>query len=151
VDTTLEEEGVAVTASIRERLARHRTDPVCSTCHSVIDPLGFALESFDVVGGWRTADERGNPVDNVGTWPSGAGINGFVGLRAMLLDQREQFARTVTAKLMSYALGRKLEYYDQPTVRQIVREAAADEYRWSSIILGIVESPAFLTRAPETN
>jgi hypothetical protein len=148
VDTTLKEEAVSPTASIRERLAAHRQDPVCSTCHSRIDPLGFSLESYGVLGNYRIADERGNPVDNIGMWPSGREINGMVGLRELLLDQREQFVGTVTGKLMAYALGRKLEYYDMPTVRKIVRDAAANDYRWSSIILGIVESPAFLMRAP---
>ena len=151
VDTSLpeEDEGNSGTrgATIRERLARHRDDPVCSTCHGVMDPLGFALESFDALGGWRTVDERSHPVDNVGTWPSGMEVKGFSGLRAMLLERGEQFVRNVTEKLMAYALGRKLEYYDRPAVRKIVRDAAADDYRWSSVILGIVESPQFLRRA----
>jgi hypothetical protein len=114
----------------------------------VIDPLGFALENFDVIGGWRTVDESGKPVDASGATVSGAKIEGLSGLRALLLEQPEQFPRTVTEKLLSYALGRRLEYYDRPAVREIVRTAAAHEYRWSSIILGIVESPAFLKVAP---
>jgi hypothetical protein len=130
--------------TMRERLARHRQNPSCNSCHSVIDPLGFALENFDVIGGWRTVDESGKPVDASGSTVSGAKIEGLPGLRALLLGQPGQFPRTVTEKLLSYALGRRLEYYDQPAVRQIVREAAAHEYRWSSIILGIVESPTFL-------
>ena len=144
VDTNLEDEPAARTASIRERLAQHRQDPSCNSCHSVIDPLGFALENFDVIGGWRTVDESGNPVDARGSTVSGAEVEGLSGLRALLLEQPEQFPRTVTAKLLSYALGRRLEYFDQPAVRLIVHEAAAREYRWSSIILGIVKSPAFL-------
>ena len=148
VDTNLEDEAAAQTASIRERLDAHRRNPVCASCHSVMDPLGFALEQFDAVGGWRARDEKGNPVDDVGVWPSGAAVAGFTGLRAMLLDQREQFVGTVTAKLMAYAFGRRLEHYDQPAVRRIVRDAEADEYRWSAIIQGIVESPGFLMRAP---
>ncbi len=144
VDTNLETEPGAKAASIRERLAQHRQDPACNSCHSVIDPLGFALENFDVIGGWRTVDESGNPVDARGTTTSGAEVVGLSGLRALLLDPPERFPRTVTEKLLSYALGRKLEYFDQPAVRQIVRDAAAHEYRWSSIILGIVKSPAFL-------
>ena len=116
----------------------------------MIDPLGFALENFDVIGGWRTVDESGNPVDASGATVSGAKIEGLSGLRALLLEQPDQFPRTVTEKLLAYALGRRLEYYDRPTVRKIVRDAAAHEYRWSSIILGIVESPTFLMRAPHS-
>jgi hypothetical protein len=134
-------------ASIRERLAQHRTNPSCASCHAVIDPLGFALENFDVIGGWRTVDESGRPVDASGTTLSGARVDGLTGLRALLLERPEQFPRTVTEKLMAYALGRRLEYYDQPSVRAIVRDAAADNYRWSSIVRGIVTSPAFLMRA----
>lgn len=147
VNTDIEDERFSSTATIRERMESHRTDPVCATCHSVMDPLGFALESFDAVGAWRTRDEKGNPVDDSGAWPSGVEVDGFVGLRAMLLDQSEQFVNTVTAKLMTYALGRRLEYYDRPAVRRIVSDAEADDYRWSSVIVGIVESPAFLMRA----
>ena len=150
VETSLEDGAFSPTASIRERLDVHRKNPVCATCHSVMDPLGFALESFDGVGAWRTKDEKGNPVDDVGVWPSGAELNGFSGLRAMLLDRRAEFVGNVTAKLMAYALGRRLEYYDQPAVRKIVRDAEAageNDYRWSSIVLGIVESPSFLMRA----
>ena len=146
VNTNLEEDPDFLPASIRERLAQHRNDPVCSSCHSIIDPLGFALENFDALGGWRTVDEWGNPVDPVGTMPSGVEVRGLVGLRAYLLDRPEVFVGTVTEKLMAYSLGQRLEYYDQPAVRQIVRDAAAHEYRWSSIILGIVKSPAFLMR-----
>jgi hypothetical protein len=146
VDTNLAETPGAARASIRERLARHRTSPSCASCHSVIDPLGFALENFDVIGGWRTADEAGQPVDAEGMTTSGATVKGLTGLRALLLEQPDQFPRTVTAKLMAYALGRPLDYYDRPAVRAIVRDAAVHGYRWSSIIAGIAESPAFLTR-----
>jgi hypothetical protein len=117
----------------------------------VIDPLGFALENFDVIGGWRTVDEAGKPVDATGSTVSGRKLEGLSGLRALLLADPEQFPRTVTEKLLSYALGRRLEYYDRPAVREIVRGAAAHEYRWSSIILGIVESPTFLKGAPTSN
>ena len=151
VDTTLvENKPGAIPKTIRERLAQHRTNPGCASCHSVIDPLGFALENFDVIGGWRTVDESGKPVDASGTTVSGAKVEGLSGLRALLLEQPEQFPRTVTEKLMAYALGRRLEYYDRPAVRKIVRDAAAHDYRWSSLILGIVKSPAFLTGASFT-
>ncbi len=147
VDTTLEATPGTTPPTIRERLARHRENPSCASCHSVIDPLGFALENFDVIGGWRTSDEQGRQVDSMGTTLAGESIDGLSGLRALLLDDPEQFPRTLTEKLMAYALGRRVEYYDRPSVRQIVRDAAANNYRWSSIILGIVRSPAFTMRA----
>ena len=132
--------------TIRERLAEHRTNPTCSSCHAVIDPLGFALENFDVIGGWRTVDEAGKPIDAAGTTMSGANVQGLPGLRALLLERREQFPRTVTEKLLSYALGRRVEYYDRPAVRRIVRDAEAEDFRWSALISGIVKSPAFQMR-----
>ena len=147
VDTTLTDTTPgAAPPTIRERLAQHRRDPSCATCHAVIDPLGFALENFDVIGGWRTVDESGQPVDASGTTTSGVKIEGLAGLRAILLQQPEQFPRTVTEKLLAYALGRRLESYYQPAVRQIVDDAAAHDYRWSSLVLGIVKSPGFLMR-----
>ena len=108
------------------------------------------MENFDVIGGWRTADESGNPIDVGGTMPNGVNVQGLADLRAFLLDDPERFVRTVTEKLMVYALGPRVEYYDGPTVRRILRNAAADDYKWSSIIIGVVQSPAFLMRtAPE--
>jgi hypothetical protein len=147
VDTTLPEvrPGTAP-PTIRERLAQHRTNPVCASCHSVIDPPGFALEHFDAIGRWRTTDESGRPVDATGTTVGGAPVVGLAGLRAILLQQPDRFPTTVTEKLLAYALGRRLDYYDRPAVRQIVRGAAARDYRWSALILGIVNSPAFLMR-----
>ena len=112
----------------------------------MIDPPGFALEHFDAIGGWRNIDESGKPVDAVGSTVSGAPIDGLSGLRALLLKNPDQFPATVTEKLLAYALGRRLEHYDRPAVRQIVRAAAAKDYRWSSLILGIVNSPAFAMR-----
>jgi mono/diheme cytochrome c family protein len=147
VDTNLtENRNGAAPKSIRERLEQHRKVPTCNSCHSVIDPLGFALENFDVIGGWRTIDEAGKPVDASGSTTSGQKIEGLSGLRALLLARPEQFPRTVTEKLLAYALGRRIEYYDEPAVRKIVRDAAPQNYRWSSLILGIVESPSFLRR-----
>jgi hypothetical protein len=144
VDTNLAEvkPGAAIPA-IRERLAQHRTNPSCASCHAVIDPLGFALENYDAIGGWRTADESGHPVDTRGTAANGTPVDGLVSLRAMLLAQPEQFPRTVTEKLLAYALGRPLGHEDRPIIRAIVRDAAPGGYRWSSLILGIVNSPAF--------
>ncbi|MEO8258859.1 MAG: DUF1592 domain-containing protein [Acidobacteriota bacterium] len=147
VDTNLAENRPgAAPKSIRERLAQHRQNPSCNSCHSVIDPLGFALENFDVIGGWRTIDEAGKPVDASGTTTSGASVEGLSGLRALLLERPEQFPRTVTEKLLAYALGRRVEYYDQPAVRAIVRDAAAHDYRWSALVLGIVKSAPFQMR-----
>ena len=148
VDTNLAESKPGAAArSIRERLTEHRTNPTCSGCHSVIDPLGFALENFDVIGGWRASDESGNAVDAVGTTLAGARIEGLTGLRSLLLEQRDQFPRTVTEKLLAYALGRRVEHFDRPAIRTIVRDAEPHDYRWSSLILGIVKSPAFQMRS----
>lgn len=134
------------TTSVRDRLERHRQAPACAACHATIDPPGFALENFDGLGAWRNVDEFGNPIDATATMPNGVEVQGMTGLRTLLLQQPEQFAATVTEKLLSYALGRALGYYDKPTVRAIVQDAAVDDYRWSSLVLGIVKSPAFLTR-----
>jgi hypothetical protein len=146
VDTSLDQDPGTAALGIRERLDRHRTDRLCASCHSIIDPLGFALENFDATGAWRDTDETGNPVDAAGTWPSGVELDGVGSLRDLLLTYDEQFVRTVTEKLMSYALGRPLEHFDQPTVRRIVRDAEPGGYRWSAIVSGIVQSPAFLSR-----
>jgi len=134
---------------IRERLAQHRSDPVCSSCHTVIDPIGFALENFDVIGAWREFDEVGNPVDPSGNYPGGVEFAGFADLRDWMLERGDRFAHNITEKLMTYALGRRVEYYDQPVIRQIVREAASENYSWSSILLGVVKSAPFkMSRAP---
>ena len=133
-------------ASVRERLEAHRKNPACSGCHAVMDPLGFALENFDPIGRWRTEDS-GTPVDASGTLPSGAAFQGMPGLRGLLLQQRDQFATNVTEQLLGYALGRGIEYYDLPSVRRIARGAAPQDYRWSSIILGIVKSGPFQMRS----
>ena len=147
VDTNLAEiKPDAPPPTIRERLAQHRTNPSCASCHSVIDPLGFALEQFDAIGAWRTSDETGKPVDARATTLDGTTLDGMTGLRSRLLEDPEQFPRTVTEKLFAYALGRRLEYFDRPAVRMIVRDAASSRYSWSSLIVGIVKSPAFLTR-----
>jgi mono/diheme cytochrome c family protein len=140
-----------IPTSIRERLAQHRQDPVCYTCHTVIDPIGFALENFDVIGGWRDYDEVGNLVDAAGTYPGGVEFGGYAALRDWMLSRPQRFAHTLTEKLMTYALGRRVEYYDQPVVRQIVRDAAADNYSWSSLVLGIAQSPAFLMSTTNPN
>jgi uncharacterized protein DUF1585/uncharacterized protein DUF1588 len=135
-------------ASVRERLEQHRQNPVCSSCHSQMDPLGFALENFDAVGKWREVAEGGAPVDASAALPNGARFQGLSGLREVLLARREQFVRTVTEKLLTYALGRGVEYYDLPVIRRIVRDAAPD-YRWSAIVSGITASTPFQMRLAE--
>ena len=131
--------------SVRERLEDHRRNPTCAACHAQMDPLGFALDHFDAVGKWRDGGRR-DPVDASGTLPDGSTFRGLDGLRTLLDSRREQFVATVTEKLLAYALGRGLEAYDMPAVRKIVRDAAADNHRWSSIVLGIVDSVPFRMR-----
>ena len=138
-------------ASVRERLEEHRKNAVCATCHSQMDPLGFALENFDAIGKWRTTSEAGSPIDASGALPTGVHFEGPQGLRALLLSRREQFVNTVTEKLLSYALGRGIEYYDLPSVRKIVRDSTPNEYSWSSTILGIVKSAPFLMRTSHSD
>jgi mono/diheme cytochrome c family protein len=131
------------TVSVRERLEEHRSNPACAVCHLRMDPLGFSLESFDGIGKWRTTNEDGTPIDVSSSLPDGTRLNGIDGLRKFFLDRRQQFASAVTQKLLAYALGRSVEYFDLPSVRKITREAATNDYRWSSIIEGIVKSAPF--------
>ena len=146
----LPDTGVGGELSMRERLERHRRNPVCATCHSQMDPLGFALENFDAIGKWRDASEDGAPIDATGVSPDGTPLEGLAGLRAYLLSHQDQFIRTVTAKLVTYALGRGLTYADMPAVRKIVREAGASDFRWSSVIVAIVKSAPFQMRRTES-
>jgi hypothetical protein len=131
---------------VREMLEAHRANPVCASCHSRMDPLGLSLENFDAIGQWRTTD-AGKPIDASGVLLDGTKVDGPLALRRALVAQKEQFVRTVTAKLLTYTLGRGIEYYDEPAIRGIVRNAAADDYRWSSVVLGIVKSAPFQMRA----
>jgi hypothetical protein len=149
VDTTLPEAVADVPPSIRARLEQHRANAVCNRCHTVIDPPGFALENYDALGGWRTVDESGNQLDVGGTMPNGMAVAGLNDLRTYLLENDESFVGIVAEKLMVYALGRTVEYYDAPVVRQIVRDAAAEDYSWSSLVLGVVKSPGFLMRTAD--
>ena len=128
--------------TVRERMEQHRANPVCMSCHQVIDPVGLALENFDVTGAWRIRDE-GNLVDPVGELYDGTLLRGPADLRNALLSRPHVFYRIFTENLMAYGLGRRVEYYDMPTVRRIVRGAADNDYRFSSFVLGVVESPAF--------
>jgi len=128
--------------SVREAMELHRSNPACTSCHRVIDPLGLALENFDATGAWRIKD-NGVPVDASGELYDGTPLDGPSGLRQALLKYQDVFVTSFTESLMTYALGRRVEYYDMPTVRGIVREAKANDYRISSFIKGIVGSPAF--------
>ena len=131
--------------SMRERMEVHRISPVCASCHVLMDPLGFSLENYDGIGAWRTTEE-GAPIDVSSTLPDGSRFDGPAGLRDILLGAEERFVETVTEKLLTYALGRGVEYHDGPAVRAVARGAAADDYRWSSMILGVVESTPFQLR-----
>ena len=134
------------TPSMRERMAVHRDNPACASCHSMIDPLGFGLERFDPVGRLRKVDEQFLRIDASGMLPDGTAFNGVAELRAALVRRPDRFVGTLTEKLLTYALGRGLEHYDMPAVRAIVREASASDYRMSSLILGIVKSLPFRER-----
>jgi hypothetical protein len=128
--------------SLRERMERHRANPTCAGCHKVMDPIGFALESFDGVGRWRNTEE-GAAIDTSGTLFNGAKVDGIVGLRKNLVAQPEIFVGVMTEKMLTYALGRGLEYYDMPAVRAVVREGRSRDFRFSSIVMGIVRSAPF--------
>lgn len=146
VETNLDGDGTTViVTSVRERLEAHRKDPVCASCHAVIDPIGFALENFDLVGQWREFDGK-SKVDPSGTLLDGSTISGPADLRRALLGYSELFVETFTQKLMTYALGRELEYHDMPTVRAIMRKAQASDYRFSTLVRGIINSDQFTKR-----
>jgi hypothetical protein len=134
--------------TLREQMRLHTERPFCAGCHKIMDPVGFAMENFDAIGRWRT-EELGVPIDATGKLVDGTEINGTVDLRNALLKYSDRFVQTTTEKLMTYALGRGVEYYDMPTVRAIARGAAKDDYRFSSLILGLVESDAFQMREAE--
>jgi hypothetical protein len=137
-DTT----GNAKAPTLRQAMEAHRRNPVCASCHQIFEPMGMALENFDAVGAWRTED-AGVPVDATGVMPDGTKLDGVGSLRGALERYSDQFARVVTEKLLIYALGRGVEYQDMPVVRSIAREAAADRYRFSSLVSAIVKSDPF--------
>ena len=141
----LKDNTVSATLSVRERLAEHRANPACASCHNLMDPVGFSLENFDAVGRWRTAEE-GKPINAAGGLPDSSTFEGISGLEQALLSRPEVFVSTLTEKLLTYALGRGVESSDAPAVRKIVRESQADGFRFSSVILGVVNSPAFRMR-----
>lgn len=141
----LKDNTVAATLSVRERLAEHRANPACASCHNFMDPVGFSLENFDAIGRWRTLEE-GLPVDASGGLPDGSQFIGVAGLEDGLLRRPDVFVTTLTEKLLTFALGRGVESYDAAAVREIVREARLKDYRFSAIILGIVKSTPFTLR-----
>jgi Protein of unknown function (DUF1588)/Protein of unknown function (DUF1585) len=130
---------------VRERLAEHRSNPACSGCHKLMDPVGFSMENYDAIGRWRTVEES-KPIDAAGGLPDGSQFSGVSGLEQALLSRPEVFLGTFTEKLLTYALGRGVEYYDAPAVRKVLREARTQDFRFSSFIMGMVKSAPFQMR-----
>jgi hypothetical protein len=146
VETNLEEgEEIAKTTTLRQRLERHRANPTCASCHNIMDPLGFALENYDLIGAWRETDGPAR-IDSSGRLADGTPLAGPVDLRQAVMSRSDMFVTTATEKLFVYALGRPVHYYDMPAVRAVVRRAARDGNRFSSLLVGIVESDAFQKR-----
>lgn len=147
--TDLSQKAGEAPKTVRARLEQHRNKATCKMCHGVIDPTGLALENFDAIGEWRTMDRQANaPIDAKTVLPNGVAIDGPVELTAQLVDHPATFAEAFTEKLMMYALNRQLEYFDMPQVRAVVRAAAKDNYKFSSIVLGIVHTDAFRKQGP---
>jgi hypothetical protein len=142
----LDDNTVSASLPVRERLLQHRANATCAVCHNLTDPVGFALENFDAVGRWRTTEE-GRPVDSSGGLPDGSEFASVAGLEAGLLKRPELFVRTLTEKLLTFALGRGVEPFDGPAVRKVVRAARDADYRFSTIIETIVQSDPFQMRA----
>jgi hypothetical protein len=140
-----EKAGIETAVSMRERMAEHRANPACASCHKLMDPIGFAFENYDAIGRYRTAEE-GKPVDASGALPDGTAFNGVAELQRALLKRPELLAGTFTEKLLVYALGRGVETCDEPAIREVVRHARADDFRFSSFILGVVNSTPFQMR-----
>ena len=135
-------EGTAIEQTMRQRMEEHRANPACASCHKLMDPIGFALENFDGIGKWRTT-QAGQKLDSAGVLTDGSKVDGVASLRAMLERYKPQFLRTFTEKMLTYGLGRGVDYDDMPVVRSIVRDAGKSDYRFSSIVLGIVKSDPF--------
>jgi len=148
VETNLVAPAGAAPTSVRQRLERHRANPSCASCHAVMDPVGFSLENFDLIGEYREAD-GGIAVNATGKLADGTSLDGPASLRKALLDRRDAVAATATEKLLTYALGRRVEYFDMPAVRAIVRDAGRSDYRFSSLITGIVKSVPFTMKRAE--
>jgi hypothetical protein len=136
------------TLTMREAMTQHRASPACATCHARMDPIGFAMENFDAVGRWRDIEGTapGSAIDASGVFPDGTRFEGMAGLKEVLLSRPDQFVNTVAGKLLMYSIGRNLQYYDAPAVRAIVHRAAARNYTFASLILGVVESAPFQMR-----
>jgi hypothetical protein len=141
-----EDNPVGKVLTMRERMAQHRTNPACSGCHQLMDPIGLSFEHFDATGRWRNQSEGDIPIDAAGALPSGVTFEGVTGLKQALLNRPDLFVTTVTEKMLTYALGRGMDYYDAPAVRAITREARNNDYRFSSLILGVVKSAPFQMR-----
>jgi len=133
------------TLTMREAMTKHRANPSCATCHARMDPIGFAMENFDAIGRWRSHD-NGSDIDAAGSFPDGTIFEGVAGLKSILLSEKDQFVNTVAGKLLMYALGRNLQYYDEPAVRAIVHDAAASRYTFASLVRGVVKSVPFEVR-----
>jgi hypothetical protein len=131
--------------TLRERLELHRTQQVCASCHKIMDPVGFSLENFDLIGKWRDTDS-GRPIDASGTLVDGTPVRSVADLRKALLSRSDTFVTVTMERMMTYALGRPVEHSDMPAVRTIVRDAGRNDYRFSSMIVGVVKSPAFQTK-----
>jgi hypothetical protein len=141
----LEESAGATVRTVREQLEAHRKNPACASCHRMMDPIGLALENFDAVGSWRGRD-AGVKIDPSSELIDGTKIDGVVGLRQALLARKDLFVNRLTEKMLTYAVGRGLDFHDKPTIRAVAREAAAKDYRFSAIVLGVVKSPQFRMR-----
>jgi hypothetical protein len=149
VETNLTEANAgAAPTSVRQRLERHRASTSCAACHALMDPVGFSLEQFDLIGKWRESD-GGSPVNATGRLADGTMLDGPASLRKALLSRRDAVAATATEKLLTYALGRRVEYFDMPAVRGVVRDAARTNYRFSSLVAGIVKSVPFQMKRVE--
>jgi hypothetical protein len=142
VETDLKEREGEAPQTLRARLEAHRINPNCAACHRLFEPMGLALENFDAVGQWRTLDS-GFPIDASGVTNDGIPLDGIASQRELALQNGDLFAQVVTDKLLTYAIGRGLEYEDMPLVRSITQRAAEDDYRFSSLLMGVIESPAF--------
>jgi hypothetical protein len=136
--------------SMRERMVEHRANPTCASCHKIMDPIGFSLENFDLTGKWRDVDVK-TPIDASGELVDGTKLNGPSSLRAALLDRSDAFVTNTTQKLLTYSLGRGVQYYDMPVVRSIIRDAARNDYRFSSLVLGIVKSTPFQMKVKKSS
>jgi Protein of unknown function (DUF1588)/Protein of unknown function (DUF1585) len=139
---SLDATSAGTSATLRQVLEQHRANPVCSSCHTRMDPLGFSLENYDAVGSWRDKDGK-FPVDSSGVLPDGRTFQGPEGLKSVLRADKDAFASALTSKLLAYGLGRGVESFDQPAIRQIVSRLPADDYRFSSLVLEIVNSSPF--------